>query len=103
MDNKFTLVCPKHGEFKICLSKLREGCRCPKCSAENKVKTNEKLTVEQVSKRVTDKYGDKFSVDWSTYKGYRVNGLKVICPIHGEFITSAYKLVHSKNGCPKCN
>lgn len=22
-DNKFTLVCPKLGEFKICLSKLR--------------------------------------------------------------------------------
>jgi len=61
-------------------------------------------SVEQYLEKIYEKYGNKFTFDFSNWSGITGNKIKVFCPIHGEFEQSPRNLIlrQCKTGCKKC-
>lgn len=64
-------------------------------------KTNSK---EVFLEKVYKKFGNKFTFDLANYSGITGNKIKVICPIHGEFLQVPRNLLqpNCKTGCKQC-
>lgn len=64
-------------------------------------KTNSK---EVFLEKVYKKFGNKFTFDLTNYSGITGNKIKVICPIHGEFLQVPRNLLqfNCKTGCKQC-
>lgn len=88
-----TLICNKHGDFKIKPNDHLTGGGCPRCSGRGK--TNEDFVKE--SKIV---HGDKYNYLMIDYLGTH-NKVKIICPIHGVFEQTPNHHL-SGAGCPIC-
>lgn len=91
---KVCIICPEHGEFfQSPISHLR-GDKCPSCSG------NKKLTSEQFIKKSNEIHNNKFDYSKVDYKN---NSTKVciICPEHGEFWMQPSNHLNGQ-GCPKC-
>ena len=91
---KVCIICPEHGEFWMEPNKHLQGQKCPKCSCNCKLTTNEFI---EKSKLI---HNDKY--DYSKVE-YVNNHTKVciICPEHGEFWQRPHDHLHGQ-GCPKC-
>lgn len=59
---------------------------------------------EQFLEKVYKKFGNKFTFDLTNYSGITGNKIKVICPIHGEFLQVPRNLLqpNCKTGCKQC-
>lgn len=82
-NNQVTIICKKHGEFKIKASRHLVGAGCTKCKLE-KLSNDRKYAPEkwiEMSKKIHN----------NKYKYYDLNikdgnsTISIICPIHGEF------------------
>jgi len=93
MKTKINLLCPEHGEFSVKPERHLAGTECPKC------KSIKHFSYSEVISKLKDIYPnysfDNFIVSNSITKS------KIICNIHGEFISDANKLLSLK-GCPSC-
>lgn len=59
------------------------------------------VTNEIFIKKAKEKHGDKF--DYTSVKYINQNEkIKIICPIHGEFLMEPRNHLRSKSGCDKC-
>jgi len=107
--NSFTpvnVLCPKHGNFIVTPTKhLNRRQECPVCKQDrvNKEKTDRML--EHVEVEAKTKYNGKFTnivpVDKTVTNKHAK--LKIVCPVHGEFVTTIGQfLTKSKYGCRKC-
>ena len=96
---KITIICKKHGEFKIKLHDLLNGHGCKKCAFEkiSKTKTTEQFIYE--AKRV---HGNKYDYSKVEYVNNKTK-VCIICPEHGEFWQEPSTHVSFKCGCPMCN
>ena len=107
-NNKVTIICPIHGEFKQCARIHYSKSGCPECVNEkenNKVEVKGKsisngVLFDHIIKRANDIHHNKYRYDKFVYKSLFTNST-IICPIHGEFIQSMSKHL-SGQGCPKC-
>ena len=61
----------------------------------------EKLKLAFIEKSVT-RFGNKFDFSKFDYVDCKTPGI-IICPEHGEFITTPDRHLRYKNGCPYCN
>lgn len=96
--NKITIVCKKHGEFR--LSVLEHFIRgCKKCSGELKSKLQLK-TLQHFIDVSNSRHDYKYSYKKSKYKGVHYP-IIVTCPIHGDFMCKAGNHMNG-SGCPKC-
>jgi hypothetical protein len=88
-NERTTIICPKHGKFKIYVHSHLEGYGCSKCDPE-----------EAFIKKANKIYKNRF--DYSKIKYNRsVDKVKIICSVHGSFWrTPSYHLAGT--GCPKC-
>jgi hypothetical protein len=59
-----------------------------------------KLTTEEFIEKAKNAHGDKYDYSKVIYKGKREK-IKIICPIHGEFVQLAGNHMRGQ-GCPKC-
>jgi hypothetical protein len=97
---KVTVVCPIHGEF---IANIKEHINsihgCKKCAVEvrkNKISYN----VSSILSKFKQIHGDKYDYSLVNYVN-RQTPIKIICPTHGEFITTPE--VHLKGcNCPYC-
>ena len=100
-SNPIIVICPIHGEFIISVDKhvnAKQG--CSKCRGRNigiqQTKSFNSF-VEEANRIHNDKY---------TYleEGFvtRKSKIKIICPIHGEFIQQCSSHLN-KRGCPRCS
>lgn len=99
MNNKITLICPKHGEFKRKGTEILHAHKgCPKCGMESLRKI--KIPWDEVLRRSRGIHGNKYTYESSTYKGVQEK-MKIICPKHGEFFQKP-ACHYVGQGCPKC-
>ena len=94
-SKKVCIICSTHGEFwQTPYSHLIQN-GCPKCNGNYGI--DKEYFIQKSTERFEGKY-DYSKVEW---KGYR-RKVKIICPIHGEFMQSP--IVHLKSlGCTKCS
>lgn len=100
-NTPLVLSCKNHGEFNITLTRLRSGNKCPKCSAENRVKTRKSRASSYILQELKEKFEGKYDFSNSVFLGSKEK-MKVICLEHGEFIITPDNLRCSKIGCPQC-
>ena len=98
---KVTIICPIHGEFRQIGFLHLKGCKCPKCS------DNQKLTTEEFIERAKAVHGDKYDYSKVKYINNRTK-IPIFCNKkdengieHGEFYTTPHLLLKG-SGCPKC-
>lgn len=61
----------------------------------------ENMGLEGFLKEAKEIYGDTYDFSLVEWKG-KMEPITVICPIHGEFITTPFKLINERKGCPFC-
>ena len=99
-NTKITIICKKHGEFKIRPDHFFEGCGCQKCSIEN-VSEKQRLSKNDFVKRSNAVHNNKYNYDKVEYRNARKK-VCIICPKHGEFWQEPDAHLRG-SGCPKCN
>jgi hypothetical protein len=98
-STEVTIICPIHGEFKQTpqshLKSGSYGCRqCSFIGSGNKRKlTNETFVIKAI-----DKHQNKYEYN-SPIEDKKI---KIICPVHGEFIQDIHNHLSGK-GCKKCS
>ena len=94
---KVCIICPVHGEFWQEANSHLKGCGCLKCSKEKKNYYNDMETFIKDSYKL---HGNKYDYSKVNFKK-KNDKIKIICPIHGEFITTPH--IHLLGcECPKC-
>jgi len=77
---------------------------CPKCRIKtevNRTKSNPKVTTETFIKKAQSIHGDKYDYSKVEYINKRTK-VRIVCPIHGEFLQTPDDHVNKPAGCPKC-
>jgi very-short-patch-repair endonuclease len=94
------ITCPHHGDFKQTPSNhLHPSPRgCPTCGDIN-TSLKQLMSPEDYFRQVSLFHKNKYDYSKAKYTGI-FERLKIICPLHGEFITSAQS--HKNSGCPDC-
>lgn len=94
---KVRIICPIHGEFLQSPNhhlNMQQGCL--KCKL-----INSKLTLEDFIKKSIIKHGYRYS--YTNIDGFDFNKkVKIICPIHGEFLQLPNNHCNLGYGCYKC-
>ena len=89
------IICPIHGEFFQKPNNFLRGSECLKCYG------TPKLTTSEFIEKAKQVHGNKYNYSKVAYNGNK-SKVKIICPIHGEFLQSAAS--HLKGaGCPACS
>jgi hypothetical protein len=101
--DKFTVICPKHGEFQSLASNHLKGKGCIKCAAENRGIAS-RLSIIEVRNRLSDVYGDLYTYpelenEWVDSKSF----ITISCKQHGNFKQKLHDHLKSETGCPQCN
>ncbi|MBO6181799.1 hypothetical protein J6O86_08960 [bacterium] len=97
---KITLVCPVHGDFDVraCIA-ARGDANCKKCSNKQKSE-NSRIPFSEIIERIHEMHPEYIIDKNQIYKNTHTK-IKVICPIHGEFLMKPFNIFQGQ-GCPKC-
>ena len=95
-DDKVCIICPKHGEFWMTLSRHLRGSGCHICAG------NKKPTTEQFIEKAKEIHGDKYDYSKAEYINNHTP-ICIICKEHGEFWQMPTSHLIKKAGCPICN
>jgi len=82
-DKEVTIICKKHGEFKIKASRHLVGAGCTKCKLE-KLSSDKKYSTEKWIEMAKKIHKNKYQYPFFCIE----NGdsyIPIICPVHGEF------------------
>ena len=104
-QQKITIICPEHGEFKQTPNSHLNGCGCPKCGKLTASKQHAQtltMSLSEFVKRAREMHGDKYDYSKVTFKTTS-DKVCIICPKHGEFWQRASSHINKGNGCPKCH
>lgn len=94
------IICPIHGKFLQKPNNHLIGWGCNRCGRElsgNK----QRLSEEDLIKKIKEVHGDSYSYDFSNYKNYQ-SFIDITCPIHGIFQQSLGNHLKGQN-CPQCS
>lgn len=95
LKSKVSVICKKHGEFKISAAWHINGQGCPRCSGRNRDKTTKEFIQDAV-----EVWSDTYTYDRAEYHGSKTH-LIVTCREHGDFKTTPNGLLRGY-GCPTC-
>ncbi len=101
---KIIIICPNHSEFQQTASNHKKGQGCPICrSSCNKIDYDKKIKpgLERFIHKSQLIHGDKYDYSKVNYKSCKEN-IEIICPEHGNFITSPDSHINQKTGCKEC-
>lgn len=91
-QTKVTIICPKHGEFKITPDNFLNKHECPSCTKRSSV-----LDFVEKGKLV---HNNKYDYSKVNYKNGRTK-VTISCPIHGDFKQTPINHI-AGSGCPHC-
>lgn len=102
-DTKVSITCSEHGEFYQTPHSHRKGSGCVKCANQAKKGTISPrlLTQDVVIARFRATHGDKYDYSKVAYVDAHTH-VTIICPVHGEFRSSA-SAHWKKTGCMQCS
>lgn len=100
LNSKIKVTCPEHGTYEQTARIHLETEGCPRCGRLKANKTKS-LTQEEFVIKCKEVHGDKYDYSKINYVKGR-DKIIIICPEHGEFITTASGHLYSGHGCPKC-
>lgn len=83
MDTPIKIYCNTCNKFFYQKPKYHYKSGCDVCG-RNKVKNSRIISIDVLKEKINNKYGDKYTYDWTTYKN-STSKMKIICPDHGEF------------------
>lgn len=92
--SKVCVTCPHHGDFFVEANSHIKGMKCAKCTGRDK------YTTESILKIFKDTHNNFYSYPEFTYKSIKQK-IKIICPIHDEFIQKIRNHMTGV-GCQKC-
>jgi len=92
---KVTIICDDHGEFEQTPTNHLSGKGCKYCGGTAKMDT--KLFI----KKAKEVYNDKYDYSKVNYINNTTDVI-IICPEHGEFITTPNNFISKNRGCPYC-
>lgn len=100
LNDKVTIICPKHGEFKkVAWNHYRNDTigGCPKCLKENWITDTETLIAR--SKEI---HGNKYTYEKTKFINAKTP-VTITCPIHGDWATHVSNHIYGKQcGCKQC-
>ena len=96
---KVKIICPTHGEFLQTPASHLQGQKCPKCAYLESHGVFTK-TLEEFMSEANRVHNNKYDYSNVLYKN-RFEKIKIICPIHGEFLQTPHNHL-SGCDCPKC-
>lgn len=99
-DTKITVICQKHGDFKIRPDHFFKGCGCPKCGNERCGDKN-RTTIEKFIETANKIHNFKYDYSKVNYVDAKTK-ICVICPLHGDFLQTPDMHLRGA-GCPKCS
>lgn len=94
---KISVICSKHGGFDVIPTVHIRGKGCLRCKKENKLNNRLRDFIEK-SKEVHE---DKYDYRLIDQIGSVNDKVKIICPVHGEYLQSATNHIHGC-GCHLC-
>lgn len=94
------IICPDHGEFWQTPNKHLIGRGCQKCGVISS-SLKKAYTTEEFIEKSKKVHGEKYIYDNTIYKN-SYEKVKIICPIHGEFLQYPHSHLQG-HGCPQCN
>ena len=95
------ITCKKHGDFRQRpQDHILKACGCPKCKNE-KIVGIHTYPYSQFKELAINKYGNKYEYFEEDYINMKIP-IRIVCPIHGEFITTPASHLTSITGCSKC-
>lgn len=94
------VICPKHGEFFPLAGNHLKGCKCLKCSYEQRFE-NRRCKINDLIKKANEIHNNKYNYDRFIYKNIGTKGI-ILCSKHGEFLQTFNDHINSKAGCPNC-
>lgn len=98
--NYITIICPKHGEFKITPNNFTTNKHgCPKCAIEY-VKNSITKSLNKFIQDSTKVHKNKYDYSKFEYINSKTKST-IICPKHGEFEQTPHDHLQGR-GCPKC-
>lgn len=98
-QTKVTVICSKHGKFLIRPNTLIMGGGCWNCSVEYRASLC-RFTTEEFIEKAKNKHPE---YDYSKVNYINANTkIKIICPKHGEFLTSPQTILYRSIGCINC-
>ena len=101
LKDKIEIVCPIHGLFEQSAnSHINNGHGCPKCFFEKSAFDRTK-TINSFIEESNIIHCNKYDYSLVDYKNNSTK-VKIICPIHGEFLQRPNCHLSGKQGCPKC-
>jgi ssDNA-binding Zn-finger/Zn-ribbon topoisomerase 1 len=78
-NEKTTITCPEHGDFRQTPSHHLRGNGCPKCAQSQK-----RLDTNDFIQRAREAHGDKYDYSKVRYTGADTK-VTITCPMHGDF------------------
>lgn len=96
---KVTIICLQHGSWEQDPTSHLMGCGCPACAIIELGKAK-RLTLNEFIRKSRIVHGEKYNYSQSIYQTGKIP-LKIICPIHGEFIQTPQSHLRGR-GCQKC-
>ena len=97
---KVNVICKTCGKiFPVTPHNLLKGRGCPFCRTEKIIKKLQ-LSVDEVKKRIDEKFNGKYVLDKIVYKNIDTP-IKLVCPVHGDFEQTPFMLFKGY-GCHKC-
>ena len=101
-QTKIKIICPIHGIFEQNPNShiQGKGQGCPICGNEVKGKARSAIAKSEFTAKASIIHNNKYDYSLVEYKNSYTK-VKVICPIHGEFLQTANDHLSGK-GCAKC-
>lgn len=104
-ETPFEIICHEHGVFLQTPRKLlvnKYG--CPKCGEDRRIRhvAARRLTTEQFITKARHIHQDAYDYSAVEYVN-SMTKVKIVCPLHGEFLQTPNNHVSGKQQCPKCS
>ena len=97
---KFTYICPNHGNVTQVAGEHTRGKGCLHCRYKETGEKHNAKARENLIARFEEKHGQRFDYSKVNYINDKQKVI-VICREHGDFLTSVRD--HVKGGCPQCS
>ena len=100
-NEKLTVTCPIHGDFKQLPGNFLDNHGCPKCGRESGA-DKRRLTTEDFIQKAKEVHGDKYDYSKVTYGKTCMDPITITCPVHGDFLQKPINHLVG-HGCPECS